>query len=96
MRTTIDLPDDLHRQAKAEAALRGMKFREYVAALFKQGLDKPAPTSNGRRHPMPAPIPKGRLSFPENMTNADIFEALGREDDERMDEVNRAFDARSA
>ena len=31
MRTTIDLPDDLFRQAKASAALRGIKLRELIA-----------------------------------------------------------------
>jgi hypothetical protein len=30
MRTSIDLPDALYRQAKAEAALRGRKFRDLV------------------------------------------------------------------
>jgi hypothetical protein len=31
MKTTVDLPEDLLRRAKAEAALRGRKLRELVA-----------------------------------------------------------------
>lgn len=30
MKTTIDLPDDLYRQAKAEAELRGRKLKDMV------------------------------------------------------------------
>lgn len=42
MRTTIDLPDELYRRAKAEAAFRGRKFKE----LVEEGLQRllsPAP-----------------------------------------------------
>ncbi|HLK14103.1 MAG TPA: hypothetical protein VKT78_04805 [Fimbriimonadaceae bacterium] len=38
MRTTIDLPDDLFRQAKASAALRGIKLRELITECVSQGL----------------------------------------------------------
>ena len=31
MKTTIDMPDDLYRLAKAEAALRGRKLKDLVA-----------------------------------------------------------------
>jgi hypothetical protein len=31
MRTTVDLPDELFRRAKAEAALRGRKLKDLVA-----------------------------------------------------------------
>jgi hypothetical protein len=30
MKTTVEIPDELYRRAKAEAALRGRKFREFV------------------------------------------------------------------
>ena len=38
MRTTIDLPDELFKQAKASAALRGIKLRELIAECISQGL----------------------------------------------------------
>lgn len=38
MRTTIDLPDDLYRQIKARAALRGIKLKEYVTAALRDSL----------------------------------------------------------
>ena len=30
MKTTVELPDDLYRRAKSEAALRGHKFKDLV------------------------------------------------------------------
>lgn len=38
MRTTIDLPDNLFRQVKARAAVRGLKLKEYVAAALERSL----------------------------------------------------------
>ena len=38
MRTTIDIPDDLYRQIKARAAVRGLKLKEYVTAALRDSL----------------------------------------------------------
>jgi hypothetical protein len=38
MRTTVDLPDALFRRVKAEAALRGMRLREFIAHSLEQSL----------------------------------------------------------
>ncbi len=38
MRTTLDLPDELLRQAKSRAALRGMKLREFVEEALHAAL----------------------------------------------------------
>ena len=38
MRTTIDLPDNLLRQAKARAALRGIKLKDLVADALRASL----------------------------------------------------------
>jgi hypothetical protein len=48
MKTTVELPDDLYRQAKAEAALRGRKFRELVEEGLRLALEAPR---NTRRPP---------------------------------------------
>jgi hypothetical protein len=39
MRTTLDLPDDLFREAKARAALEGMKLKDLIAEYVRQGLN---------------------------------------------------------
>jgi len=51
MKTTVDLLDELYRRAKAEAALRGQKFRELVAEGLARVLDAP-----------PEQLPKARMS----------------------------------
>lgn len=38
MKTTIDIPDDLFRAAKATAALRGTTLRQLVADTLRQSL----------------------------------------------------------
>ncbi len=42
MKTTVEVPDDLYRRAKAEAALRGRKLRD----LVEEGLRVPDLASN--------------------------------------------------
>jgi hypothetical protein len=46
MKTTVEVPDELYRQAKAEAALRGRKFRELVEEGLRLAL---AASRNGHR-----------------------------------------------
>jgi hypothetical protein len=39
MKTTVDLPDELFRKAKAAAALRGIKFKDLVQEALVRVLD---------------------------------------------------------
>jgi hypothetical protein len=41
VKTTVELPDDLFRRAKAEAALRGCKLRELVEEGLQLALTTP-------------------------------------------------------
>jgi hypothetical protein len=41
MRTTVDLPDELFRRAKAEAALRGRKFKDLIEEGLRLMIEKP-------------------------------------------------------
>lgn len=36
MKTTLDIPDPLFRQAKAKATLRGVSFRQFVTELLEE------------------------------------------------------------
>ena len=38
MRTTVDLPDALFKRVKAEAALRGMRLKEFITQSLEQSL----------------------------------------------------------
>jgi hypothetical protein len=41
MKTTVEIPDDLYRQAKAEAALRGHKLRDLIEEGLRLVLEAP-------------------------------------------------------
>jgi hypothetical protein len=45
MKTTVDLPDTLYRQAKAEAALRGRKLKDLVEEGLRLVLEAPPDTT---------------------------------------------------
>ena len=62
MRPTIDLPDDLFRQAKARAALDGIKLKELITRLDAEGLQQRhlAP-QHTTRSPLPALPRSGRV-----------------------------------
>jgi hypothetical protein len=49
MKTTVEVPDELYRQAKAEAALRGRKFRELVEEGLRLVIQMPPVAPNPRR-----------------------------------------------
>lgn len=38
MKAMIDIPDDLYRQVKSEAALRGLTIREVTTELYRRWL----------------------------------------------------------
>ena len=54
MRTTVDLSDELFRRAKAEAALRGRKFKDLVEEGLLRVLESPNEASSA---------PKPRTAF---------------------------------
>ena len=49
MRTTVDLPDELFRRAKAAAALRGRKLKDLVEEGLRRVLESPEEPAEKRR-----------------------------------------------
>ena len=43
MKTTLDLPDELIREAKLRAVLQGRTLRDLVAEYLRQGMGMTAP-----------------------------------------------------
>ena len=84
VRTTIDLPDDLLRRAKATAALRGMKLKDLMAQILESGLGSvntgTSPAPKRRKLPVMIPATGRKISI---LSNAELFEILDREDDKR-------------
>jgi hypothetical protein len=48
MRTTIEIPDDLFRKAKAQAALEGVRLRDVIERGLRLVLAEPAPPASRR------------------------------------------------
>lgn len=81
MKTTIELPDDLFREAKATAARRGTALRQFVREALEEKLSReqtPAKPSEGPREwPVPPPdVPLDELKR---------IHALIEEDSEQID-----------
>jgi hypothetical protein len=45
MKTTVEMPEELYRRAKAEAALRGRRPKDLIAEGLSRVLDEPRPKS---------------------------------------------------
>jgi Arc/MetJ family transcription regulator len=82
MRTTIDLPDELFRQAKAKAALDGLRLKDLITRFVEQGLKQGASST--------APLKRQRSELPvtraatgrtlPDLTNAEIHRILEEEE----------------
>ena len=81
MKTTVELPDPLYRQAKAEAAMRGRKLRDLVEDGLRLVLEAPADPT---RHPSLAGSMKHALGVvesgaPDLGSNPDRLKGFGRD-----------------
>jgi len=81
----IDHPDDLFRQAKAKAALSGIKLEDLIARYVEQGLLRVRacrPVQPRQRSPLPV-ISKAASGQPiPALSNAEIQAILDEEDTE--------------
>jgi hypothetical protein len=81
MKTTVEVPDELYRRAKAEAALRGRKFRELVEEGLRLALETPRKT---RRQPSLAGLMKRARGvidseIPDLASNPEHLAGFGRD-----------------
>jgi hypothetical protein len=80
MKTTLVLPDDIFRQAKARAALKGQSFGKFLEQGLRRMLDEtgeaPAPASSWIRQ-----LPRVSAA-----AAADLEESISSPDFRRVDE----------
>lgn len=85
MRTTVELSDDLFRRAKAEAALRGRKFKDLVEEGLRQVLGSPDSGGAGqKRRPTLYDLMKDSIGIANSgvadlATNPKHMEGFGRD-----------------
>jgi hypothetical protein len=79
MRTTVDLPDPLFKRVKTEAALRGMKLRDFIARSLEQALSGGSRESRSRR--VKLPLVKGdgkrRIDPTREELDASLWDSAG-------------------
>jgi hypothetical protein len=76
----MDMPDDLFRQVKAAAALRGMKMKDLLSSFIEDGLRRLETTSSvGQRTALPSfiretgrSIQYGKNSVEDTLLTEDI------------------------
>jgi hypothetical protein len=81
MKTTVELPDPLYRQAKAEAALRGRKLKDLVEEGLRLVLEAPPDKA---RHPDLAELMKHargvvESGVPDLGSNPEHLKGFGRD-----------------
>lgn len=83
MRTTIDLPDSVLRQAKARAALEGLTLKELITSYVVQGLQQGTGQSEAqpRQRSTPPMIARAATGTPIPALNADELAELEIQED---------------
>ena len=69
MRTTLDLPDELFRQVRARAAVKGTTIKTLLTRYIENGLRQPEKplTAAGKRSKLPVIKRRGKSVIP-NLT----------------------------
>jgi hypothetical protein len=81
MKTTVEVPDDLYRQAKAEAALRGGKLKDLIEEGLRLVLEGPRKTRRKRRLSELMKPARGMIDsgIPDLASNPEHLKGFGRD-----------------
>ncbi len=86
MRTSLDIPDPLFKHLKTRAAQEGRTLRDLVIELVERGLSAREGVDPHKRFLARPPVlpSQGPMAMPVGqMTNADLYNTINEEDDER-------------
>lgn len=76
IRTSIDLPRDLHRRLHEAAARRGCSARQLILASIEQAVSQAEPIRPRRRLSLDPPLVPAGGRKPFNLTNAQIYDLI--------------------
>jgi len=63
MKTTVELPDELMRSVKIQAAQENRKLKDVLAEVIARGLSEKLGSPARRRPPRPVTLPGGPLTI---------------------------------
>ena len=72
MRTTIDIPDSIYRELKAQAARQGRTVKEIIL----RGVEKEMQGAVSKKKRVRLPLIRGKETRKLNLTNAQIDDVL--------------------
>lgn len=80
MKTTLTLPDDLFRQAKARAVLRGQTFGRFLEQVLQKDLAATADQYSGAGEWMNSlpPLPRGAAADLQRVVETPDFRSIDR------------------
>ena len=80
MKTTVEVPDDLYRRAKAEAALRGRKLKDLVEEGLRLVLEAPRETHRRQSLAVLMKCARGAVNsgVPDLASNPEHLASFGR------------------
>jgi hypothetical protein len=76
IRTSIDLPRDLHRRLHELAARKGCSARQLILASIEQAVTQSEPTRSRRRLSLDPPIIPSAGRGPLELTNEQIYDLI--------------------
>jgi hypothetical protein len=76
VRTSIDLPRDLHRRLHEAAARRGCSARQLILASIEQAAAQNEPTRPRRRLSLNPPLVPAKGRKPFDLTNEQIYDLI--------------------
>ncbi len=76
VRTSVDIPKDLHRRLRAAAARKGCSARQLILQGIESQVATAEPASKGKRLNLDPPIIPSRGGPPFDLTNEQIYELI--------------------
>ncbi len=76
VRTSIDLPRDLHRRLHEAAARRGCSARQLILASIEQAVAQAEPARPRRRLSLDSALVPSRGRKPFDLTNEQIYDLI--------------------
>ena len=76
VRTSIDLPRDLHRRLREAAARKGCSARQLILASIERAVAEAEPVPPKRRLSLDPPLVPSAGRRPFNLTNEQIYDLI--------------------